>query len=99
MSAPMYVLLLVALVCANLPFAGSKWFGMKTLPQKRFVHHLAEWLLGFAFVAVLAYALEAQSGAVHRQGWAFYVVVVCLYLIFAFPGFVLRYFWHGRNRE
>ena len=43
--------------------------------------------------------LEAQAGSVHRQHWQFYVAVVCLYLVFAFPGFVLRYFWHGRNRE
>lgn len=99
MTAPMYVLLLVALLCANLPFVGNKWFVVKALPKKRFVHHLSELLLGFVFVGVLAYALEAQSGAVHAQGWAFYVVVVCLYLIFAFPAFVLRYFWHGRNRE
>ncbi|WP_154021268.1 DUF2818 family protein, partial [Neisseria meningitidis] len=28
-----------------------------------------------------------------------YATVVCLYLIFAFPCFVWRYFWHTRNRE
>lgn len=99
MTAPMYVLLAVALVCANLPFVGNRWFGVKKLPKKRFPHHLLELAAGFLFVGALAYALEAQSGAVHDQGWAFYVVVLCLYLIFAFPAFVLRYFWHGRNRE
>ncbi|MGN6898308.1 DUF2818 family protein, partial [Neisseria sp. P0015.S002] len=29
----------------------------------------------------------------------FYATVVCLYLIFAFPCFVWRYFWNERNRE
>ncbi|MBH5330168.1 DUF2818 family protein [Eikenella sp. S3360] len=99
MTAAMYLLLLVALVCANLPFVSVRWFGIKRLPEKRFAHHLPELLLGFAFVALLAYLLEAQGGNVHRQHWQFYVAVVCLYLVFAFPGFVLRYFWRGRNRE
>ena len=99
MTAAMYLLLLVALVCANLPFVTQRWFGLKRLPEKHFGHHLPELLAGFAFVALLAYRLEAQAGSVHRQHWQFYVAVVCLYLVFAFPGFVLRYFWHGRNRE
>ena len=99
MTAPMYVLVLVALVCANLPFLSNKCFGLKTLTRKRFIHHLPELAAGFVLVAVLAYVLESQSGSVHAQGWAFYVVVVCLYLILAFPGFVLRYFWHSKNRE
>ena len=99
MTAAMYLLLLVALVCANLPFVTVRWFGLKRLPEKRFAHHLPELLVGFSFVALLAYMLEAQAGSVHGQHWQFYVAVVCLYLVFAFPGFVLRYFWHGRNRE
>lgn len=99
MTAPMYVLLLAALLCANLPFISNKWFGVVALPKKRFAHHLPELAAGFALVAVLAYVLESQSGSVHTQGWAFYVVVVCLYLILGFPAFVLRYFWHGKNRE
>lgn len=99
MTAAMYLLLLVALVCANLPFVTVRWFGVKRLPEKRFVHHVPELLLGFGFVACLAYWLEKQGGNVHRQHWQFYVVVGCLYLVFAFPSFVLRYFWHGRNRE
>lgn len=99
MTAQSYVLLAVALLCANLPFAAEKWFGLLPLAHKRFRHHLAELAAGFVLVGLLAYFLEASAGQVHRQGWAFYVVAVCLYLVFAFPAFVLRYFWHGRNRE
>lgn len=99
MTAPMYVLLLVALLSANLPFVSGKWFGILTLPRKHFGHHLVELTAGFALVGILAYFLEAGSGNVHNQSWAFYVTVICLYLIFAFPAFVVRYFWHGKNRE
>ena len=34
MTAAMYLLLLVALVCANLPFVTQRWFGLKRLPEK-----------------------------------------------------------------
>ena len=44
MTAAMYLLLLVALVCANLPFVTVRWFGLKRLPEKRFIHHLPELL-------------------------------------------------------
>ena len=54
MTAAMYLLLLVALVCANLPFVTVRWFGLKRLPEKRFAHHLPELLVGFSFVALLA---------------------------------------------
>ncbi|WP_231863705.1 MULTISPECIES: DUF2818 family protein [Eikenella] len=33
MTAAMYLLLLVALVCANLPFVMQRWFGLKRLPE------------------------------------------------------------------
>lgn len=60
---------------------------------------MIELAAGFALTAVLAYILESRAGSVHDQGWEFYATVVCLYLIFAFPCFVWRYFWHTRNRE
>lgn len=93
------LLLIIALICANLPFTTQKWFGMMALVRKRFWHHLLELALGFLFVAGLAYFLEAQNGSVQPQHWQFYVVVVCLYLILAFPGFVLCYFWHSRHQQ
>ena len=99
MTTSMYVLLALAIIFANLPFLTQKLFGAVPLARKHFGHHLLELAAGFALTAVLAYLLESRSGAVHPQDWEFYVTVGCLYLIFAFPCFVWRYFWHGRNRE
>ena len=56
-------------------------------------------MVGLALAAVLGYVLENRAGSVHPQDWEFYVVVVCLYLVAAFPGFVWRYFWQGKNKE
>jgi hypothetical protein len=39
----------------------------------------------------VAYAIESSIGNAFPQGWQFYAVTVCLYLVLGFPGFVHRY--------
>ena len=95
----MYTLLALALILANLPFLSRRLFGVLPLKHKHFGHHLLELAAGFLLTGVLAYVLEQRSGQVHPQDWEFYAGTVCLYLVFAFPAFVWRYFWHGRNKE
>ena len=36
---------------------------------------------------------ESRAGPVYRQRWEFYAVTVCLFLVFAYPGFIYRYLW------
>ena len=99
----MYTLLALALILANLPFLSRRLFGVLPLPHNPCAHHLDRKggvsAAGFLLTGVLAYVLEQRSGQVHPQDWEFYAVTVCLYLVFAFPAFVWRYFWHGRNKE
>ena len=99
MTAPMYTLLLLTLLIANFPFLTQRGLGIIPLKRKTILHHLAELALGFIIIAAISYVLESRSGSVHRQDWEFYATVVCLYLVAAFPAFVWRYFWQGRNRE
>lgn len=99
MNASMYILLLLALIFANAPFVSRRLFGIKSLPRKHIGHHVLEMAAGFVLVAALAYLLEGRAGQVHPQDWEFYATVLCLYVVAAFPGFVGRYFWHGRNKE
>ena len=99
MTASMYILLALTLLFANLPFLTQRVLGFLPVARKHFGYHLIELAIGFALTAVFADILESRSGSVHEQGWAFYVVAVCLYLVFAFPAFVWRYFWHSRNKE
>lgn len=99
MTASMYILLLLAFIFANIPFLTPRLLGIFPLKHKHFGHHLFELFVGFGITAGLARLLESRVGSVHPQDWEFYAVVVCLYLIFAFPAFVWRYFWQGRNRE
>lgn len=99
MTSSMYILLLLAFIFANAPFLIQRLLGVFKLKRKHIGHHLFELFIGFGITAALAYVLESRAGVVHNQDWEFYAVVICLYLIFAFPAFVWRYFWHGRNRE
>jgi hypothetical protein len=78
-------LLLLALVAANLPFLfgrprGAWW-------------RIAGLVAAYFAVGIVARLLEARSGAIYAQGWEFYAVTACLFLVLAFPGFVYRYLW------
>ena len=46
------------------------------------------WLVGSASFAHL---LEAGIGNVFTQGWEFYAITGCLFLVLAYPGYVMRY--------
>ena len=99
MTASTYILLILAVILANIPFLMPRWFGVLALKKKHFGHHLIELVAGFLLTALLAYVLERRAGMLHEQGWEFYTVNICLFLVFAFPGFVWRYFWHSRHQQ
>ncbi len=91
-NAPAWGLLLVGLIAANLPFFNQRvlLFGPRR-PSKAIGWRLLELLLLTAAVVGLGMLIEARLGQRSAQGWEFYVVVVCLMLTFAFPGFVWRH--------
>jgi len=99
-----WLVVAVALVAANLPFANERLFGFIPLPSsgaaslqagqartKSFFVRLLELLVLYFIVGALAYALESAIGNVFAQGWEFFAITGCLFLVLAFPGFVLRY--------
>lgn len=99
MNASMYTLLILALMFANAPFLTQRAFGLFKLRRKHMAWHLLELAIGWLLVGGIAYVLENRAGMVHRQGWEFYVVALCLYLVLAFPAFVWRYFWQGKYEQ
>ena len=64
---------------------------------KSFFARLLELLVLYFIVGALAYALESGIGNVFAQGWEFYAITGCLFVVLAFPGFVLRYLRKRRN--
>lgn len=76
-----------------MPFVNEKLFLAIPIgrPVKPFWLRLLELLSLYLLVRGIAYLLEARIGNVFSQGWEFYAITICLFLVLAFPGFVLRY--------
>lgn len=89
-----YVLILVAIAAANLPWVSERVFAFLPTPPngKPEWLRLGEWLLLFLLVGGFGFALEyQQTGELHPQGWEFYVVALCLFAVFALPGFIYHH--------
>ncbi len=94
LSFSVVLLVLVALIAANLPWLSDRVFIFMSTPPlgKRVWIRWAEWLSYYFLVGFMAVGLEFKAtGERHAQGWEFYVVTLCLFLVFALPGFVFRY--------
>jgi hypothetical protein len=91
-SAGVWLVLVVALVAANLPFLNERLLvvGPRRAP-KGLTWRLVELLLLGAATLGLGFALEARLGQRQAQGWEFYAALGFMFLTFAFPGFVWRY--------
>lgn len=93
MTPSVWLLLLVAILAANLPWLSGR-FGFVYGPPggKREWMRLLEWLVLYGIVALIAIGLERKiQGQVHGQDWEFFVATLCLFIIFALPGFLYRH--------
>lgn len=98
-----WLLIALAAVTANLPFLSERVFAI--FPWRRhgapavkpFWLRMIEVLVFFVIVGLLGFAFEAALGNPFRQGWQFYAIALCLYLVLGYPGFVIRYLrkYHG----
>jgi Protein of unknown function (DUF2818) len=93
-----WMVILLALLAANLPFFNQQLFAVIPLGRgDKFVKpvwcRLIELLILYFLVGGVAYAMESTTGNVFAHGWEFYAVTGCLFLVFAFPGYVFRYLY------
>lgn len=92
-SLSAWLVILLAVAAANLPFLNERLFAV--VPLRRDVKplwlRLIELIVLYFLVLGVASLLEGRIGNVFPQKWEFYVVTGCLFLVFAFPGFVWRY--------
>ncbi|MPS48337.1 DUF2818 family protein [Methylobacillus sp.] len=90
------ILLLLALLAANLPWFSERLFYLIPLKgeRKALGWSLLELIVLYFLVGMIAIAVERGSiGQVAAQGWEFYAITFSLFIVFAFPGFVYRYLW------
>lgn len=95
MSWTVASLLLLAILFANLPFLSERLF-LVWLPRsgrKNVGLRVLELVFFYALTGAAAYLMESRLGPVHTQRWEFYATTTCLFLVFAYPGFVYRYLW------
>lgn len=88
------VLLMLALIAANLPWLSERrgLVGPLGSRNKNEWWRLGEWLGLYGLVGVVALGLERRvEGGIHPQGWEFYVVTLCLFAVFALPGFIYHH--------
>ncbi len=92
-AAASWMVIALMAFCANFPYFTESLFGIFRLKQgqKSAWLRIFELVLLYFLVLGLAYAIESSIGNVFTQGWQFFAVTVCLYLVLGFPGFVHRY--------
>ena len=92
-SLASWFVILLALFGANVPFFNERLFAVIPIAVavKPIWLRLVELLVLYAIIGLIAYLLESRIGGVFTQGWEFFAVTGCLFLVFAYPGFVVRY--------
>jgi len=86
------VLLLLAVLAANLPFANQRLLLVgQVRPAKSLAWRLLELVLLYFVVGGVGLMLEQHAGQIAPQGWEFYAITATMFLTLAFPGFVYRY--------
>ena len=90
------LILLLAILAANLPWLSNKMFYIATLQNdhKSLAWCMVELILLYFMIGLIAlYAEYATLGQIAPQAWEFYAVTFSLFLVFAFPGFVYKILW------
>ncbi|MEK6350508.1 MAG: DUF2818 family protein [Burkholderia sp.] len=94
MSAAGWLIVLLALAGANLPFVNQRVFALVlvgTASRKSGWLRIAEMIVLYFAVGLLGFWLESRAGNRFEQGWQFYAITFSLFVVFAFPGFTFQY--------
>lgn len=92
LNSSVWVLILAAIAAANFPFLNQKLFFVISVGTvKSFKLRLLELAVYFAVMGALAFSLESHLGNRFPYSWELITITACIFLVFAFPGFVYRY--------
>jgi hypothetical protein len=106
-SSSSWLVILLALACANLPFFNERLLALLPLKSRAAADALAaggdrpwrkplavrllELVVMYFVVGLIGFALEARIGNAFPQTWEFYAITACFFVVLAFPGFIARY--------
>lgn len=92
LETSVWVVIILALVGANIPFLSHRRFGIfKSENKKKASIHFFELTIYFFLIGFISLLLEKNIGKIYSQRWEFYALSAALFLTLAFPGFVYRY--------
>lgn len=88
------IFLIIAFIAANLPWISERLFGL--FPLKSDVKSawlcIFEWFGLYLLIGMIALGLEKKfTSEIQPQDWEFYASTLCLFLVFALPGFIYRF--------
>ncbi len=84
--------ILVAFITANIPWLSDRFLVVFSIRNKNGWLRWLEWVLLYGLVGLLAVGLERKlTGVWYDQDWEFYVTNLCLFIVFALPGFIFHY--------
>ncbi|MCE5387412.1 MAG: DUF2818 family protein [Acidithiobacillus sp.] len=89
--ATLYIVM--AFLAANIPwFSHRRYLIGPSAPAKTLPWYLGEWLAAYVIMGLVGMVLERiLLGSNHGQGWEFYVIALCMFAVFAIPGFLWRF--------
>ena len=96
--ASVWLVVLLALLAANLPFASNRLFAVVALrTPKSLAIRFGELVVWYLLVGGVGLFLEQRAGQIAPQGWEFYAITGALFITFSFPGFTWRYLFKHRT--
>ncbi len=96
-TASVWLVVLLALLAANLPFISNRLFAVYPLKlSKNLAIRVGELVVWYLLIGCLGLYLEQRSGQIAPQGWEFYAITGTLFITFAFPGFTWCYLFKHR---
>jgi hypothetical protein len=101
-SITVWIVVGLSLVAANLPFLFERvmFIWSPSSGHKAFGWRLLELLALYLVIGGFAFLLEKNAyGSIYVKNWQFYAATLCLFLVFAFPGFVFRHLWRSNRRR
>jgi Protein of unknown function (DUF2818) len=97
-SASIWLVIVVALVAANLPFITKRFLLLFLLKMPKTLGiRLLELVVFYFLAGGLGLMLENRAGQIAPQGWEFYAITGALFITLAFPGFIYRYLLKHRD--
>lgn len=87
------MMIILAVFSANMPFLNERFLAVIPIraSAKPFWLRLIELTILYFAVGFIARLLEWRLGNIFEQKWEFFAITLFLFLVLAYPGFVLRY--------